>query len=149
MCLNRKNWLPKFSIKPIQVYKILLQNPGTSKCLTPAMLEEVELGMTILAKKKWYGLILFPTTPIEGEAVHAITDPDSYLANYYLPQASLKYISLKYLIVEATIPPLTPYWIDKNMEEICSTKLIITDKIVRESHYNSSSKSYTFQDLKQ
>ena len=114
MCLTKIHRLPKISNKPITVYKTLIPL-YEDHFQTPYQSCKVCIGDTIKAREAWWKGIF--KERIEGEGVHAHTNVVSAKGDYFVRYGSD-------IIVEAEIPPYTPYWVGR-MGDIASSKMKI------------------------
>lgn len=119
MCLTSNHFLPKFTLKPIKVYKILFIEDHSSKFVSPVADFEYELGKEYHADrsfKRWL------TKYKDKGFIH------SYRALSIAEDRYKWYISSK-VLVECEIPRFSFYYDGKN-GDICSTKLRITNNII-------------------
>lgn len=120
MCLYKTHWLPKISMKPIQVYKVLKHSHG--RLVTPFKEQSCKIGETIKAKNSWLkGIFKYE---IEGEGIHSYRDKESVenFIDCYLPFYRKLYVHI------CEIPPFTPYWIG-DRGDIAASKMIIKERV--------------------
>lgn len=127
MCLCKTHWLPKISMKPIQVYKQFLYMELYAKwtedkeeyLVTPFQQTRHNVGDTIIAKDSWVKGVF--ADEISSEGVHA------YIAHPCTEQMILdgKWRFFWYI---CEIPPYTPYWIGKH-GDIAASKMIIKERL--------------------
>jgi len=121
MCLYKTHWLPKISMKPIQVYKVF-EPIVDGWLITPFQKYSCDVGETIKAKHSWLkGIFKYE---IGGEGIHAFKDKGSaeeFICAHY-------YLNTEMLIHLCEIPPLTPYWIG-DRGDIAASKMIIKEKL--------------------
>lgn len=112
MCLIKNHRFPKISFKPIKVFKLVYSQNGIY--YSWFMQCPIYLGKSLRSKKHWIKGIFAEN--ITSEGVHA------YLEK---PQCGNYYINTR--VLEAEIPPFTPYWIGWD-NEVAAAKL----RIIRE-----------------
>lgn len=119
MCLTTKNLKPFIAKEDIKVFKILIKTDG--KYSTPYHKVKVKLGTTMKPEEevnftegncgeKKCGLY------IEGGFIHAVLDASKYV----------DYPDDK-VAIEAYIPKGTEFYIDDNLNEICTKELRLTE----------------------
>lgn len=128
MCLIKNHRFPKISFKPIKVFKLALfyqkdRYYTKDGYYTYFRKCPIYLGKLLLSEKHWIKGIFAETITSEGvhayitsEGVHAYLGKPNYTRNYSIIR-----------LLEAEIPPFTPYWIDRG-NEVAAAKL----RIIRE-----------------
>lgn len=111
MCLIKNHKFPKISFKPIKVFKLVYVKDGIYRSYF--MQCPIYLGQSLRSKKHWIKGIFAEN--ITSEGVHA-----------YLEKPKCR-CWFNTRVLEAEIPPFTPYWIGWD-NEVAAAKL----RIIRE-----------------
>lgn len=143
MCLYKKHHYPKIAWKPIVVYKELLFR-SKDEIVTPYQITSVSLNTTLKAKESWFkGLISSMKVGwIGSQGVHAYLPSSTKLSIKIM--GSVIGVCLKKvngytlaelielpIVVKAIIPRFSLYWLDKNGEDIASSRLFITNELIK------------------